>query len=62
MHLSEHRISHSGCIFRWSLCVPKFEIQDASRNPVLLIEGPICTFNMCGDVEFEVIFLVTLHP
>eukprot|EP00795_Rhopilema_esculentum_P017008 gene17008-8513_t len=39
---------------KWSLCVPKFEIQDASRNPVLLIEGPICTINMCGDIEFQI--------
>ena len=39
---------------RWSLCAPKFEIQDADRNPVLLIEGPICTISMCGDVEFQV--------
>ena len=41
-------------IFRWSLCAPKFEIQDAQRNPLLLIEGPICTCR-CGDVEFKVI-------
>eukprot|EP00794_Sanderia_malayensis_P002857 gene2857-3303_t len=39
---------------KWSLCAPKFEIQDANHTPVLLIEGPICTFNMCGDVEFDV--------
>lgn len=42
---------------KWSLCAPKFEIQDAGRNPVLLIEGPICTINMCGDIEFEVLAL-----
>ena len=39
---------------RWSLCAPKFEIQDADHNPVLLIEGPFCTMSMCGDVEFQV--------
>jgi len=42
---------------KWSLCEPKFEIQDAQRNPILLIEGPLCTFNMCGDVEFKVLAL-----
>jgi len=44
-------------IQKWSLCAPKFEICDAQRNPVLLIEGPICTFNICGDVEFKVLSL-----
>ena len=47
-------IYHIAFISRWSLCAPKFEIQDAERNPVLLIEGPICTCR-CGDVEFKVI-------
>jgi len=42
---------------QWSLCAPKFEIQDAQHNPVLLIEGPVCTFNMCGDIEFKVLAL-----
>jgi len=42
---------------KWSLCAPKFEIQDADRNPVLLIEGPFCTMSMCGDVEFQVLAL-----
>ena len=43
--------------FRWSFCDPKFEIQDADHNPVLMIEGPTCTMNPCGgDVEFKVCF------
>ena len=39
----------------WSLCIPKFTIRDASGNPVLRIEGPLCTFSCFGDVDFEVI-------
>ena len=38
----------------WSICVPKFKICDATGNTVLRIEGPCCTCNLCGDVEFQV--------
>lgn len=38
----------------WSICTPKFHICDASDNTVLRIEGPCCTCNVCGDVEFQV--------
>ena len=39
----------------WSILSPKFSIKDASGETVLTIEGPICTFSICGDVEFNVI-------
>ncbi|KZS02914.1 Phospholipid scramblase 2 [Daphnia magna] len=38
----------------WSILSPKFSIKDASGETVLTIEGPICTFSICGDVEFNV--------
>jgi uncharacterized protein YxjI len=38
----------------WSIISPKFSIKDASGETVLTIEGPFCTFSMCGDVEFNV--------
>jgi hypothetical protein len=39
----------------WSICVPKFRVEDASGESVLRIEGPVCTFGVCGDVEFQVL-------
>ena len=41
----------------WSPCFPKFAIRDAKDNIVLRIEGPFCTCNCCGDVEFDVSWL-----
>ncbi|XP_072034292.1 phospholipid scramblase 1-like isoform X2 [Amphiura filiformis] len=38
----------------WSPCYPKFAIKDAKENVILRIEGPLCTCNCCGDVEFDV--------
>ncbi|KAJ7392573.1 Phospholipid scramblase 3 [Desmophyllum pertusum] len=43
------------CSQDWSICIPKFEIQDADRQTVLRIEGPFCQCNLCGDVEFQVL-------
>lgn len=40
---------------KWTLCAPRFEIQDANHNCILIIEGPVCVCNMCGDVEFKVL-------
>lgn len=40
----------------WSLCKPKFSVKDASGETVLQIEGPFCTFSMCGDVKFRVFY------
>ncbi|CAG2164454.1 unnamed protein product [Oppiella nova] len=31
----------------WSICVPKFRVEDAS--------GPVCTYGVCGDIEFQVL-------
>lgn len=39
----------------WSILAPKFSVRDAQENVILRIEGPICTFSLCGDVDFEVI-------
>ncbi|XP_064639681.1 phospholipid scramblase 1-like isoform X5 [Lineus longissimus] len=38
----------------WSVCVPKFKIQNAQEETVLTIEGPCFTCSICGDVEFQV--------
>lgn len=38
----------------WSICAPSFAIQNAASDTVLRIEGPLCTFSLCGDVEFKV--------
>ncbi|XP_022792773.1 phospholipid scramblase 2-like [Stylophora pistillata] len=42
------------CAQEWSICIPKFAIQNADRETVLRIEGPFCQCNLCGDVEFQV--------
>lgn len=39
----------------WSLCNPMFSIKDANGELALKIEGPVCTFSICGDVEFKVL-------
>jgi len=39
----------------WSIWRPKFAIKDVSGQTVLQIEGPLCTFSLCGDVEFRVL-------
>ena len=40
----------------WDCLRPRFDILDADQQSVLTIEGPICACNLCGDVDFEVIF------
>lgn len=42
---------------QWSILTPQFDIKNAAGDVVLKIEGPICTFSICGDVEFKVGFL-----
>ncbi|XP_053209542.1 phospholipid scramblase 2-like isoform X2 [Panonychus citri] len=39
----------------WSICFPKFRVCNAAGETVLRIEGPFCTFSICGDVEFHVL-------
>jgi hypothetical protein len=39
----------------WSICVPKFRIENAIGESVLRIEGPFCTMSCCGDVQFQVL-------
>lgn len=41
----------------WSICTPQFTIRNHLGDPVIRIEGPFCTFTMCGDVEFKVMSL-----
>jgi hypothetical protein len=41
----------------WSILTPQFNIKNAAGDVVLKIEGPVCTFSICGDVEFKVGFL-----
>lgn len=38
----------------WTLCYPSFKIKNQSGDTMLRIEGPFCTFSLCGDVEFKV--------
>jgi len=39
----------------WSICSPKFRITNAAGDTILRIEGPFCTFSICGAVEFQVL-------
>lgn len=41
----------------WSICSPSFKINNERGETMLRIEGPFCTFSMCGDVEFNVVSL-----
>lgn len=45
----------------WSICEPKFTVKNASGDVVLRIEGPFCTYGICGDVEFQVSFQFQLE-
>ena len=38
----------------WSLCKPRFKIQNAAEDTVLRVKGPCCTWNLCGEIEFDV--------
>lgn len=38
----------------WSILAPKFTVRNASDDVILRIEGPFCTYSICGDVEFQV--------
>lgn len=38
----------------WSILYPNFKVLNAAGETVLRIEGPLCTFSLCGDVEFKV--------
>ncbi|KAJ9599499.1 hypothetical protein L9F63_010031 [Diploptera punctata] len=40
---------------QWSILKPIFDIKNAAGDVVLKIEGPICTFSICGDVEFKIL-------
>ncbi|KAG1670556.1 Phospholipid scramblase 2 [Nymphon striatum] len=39
----------------WSLCFPRFSIQNAEGETILKIKGPFCTWAICGDIEFEIV-------
>jgi len=39
---------------QWHPFLPKFNILDEQRDVILKIEGPLCAFSFCGDVEFKV--------
>ncbi|KAM8709924.1 hypothetical protein ACLKA7_016688 [Drosophila subpalustris] len=41
----------------WSICSPSFRILNHIGDTVLRIEGPFCTFSLCGDVEFNIVSL-----
>ena len=37
------------------MCEPQFVVKDQDGNVALRIEGPFCTYSICGDVEFKVL-------
>lgn len=39
----------------WSILTPKFRVENAEGECVFKIEGPFCTWSICGDVEFKVL-------
>lgn len=39
---------------KWSILKPSFVIKNAAGEVVLRIEGPFCTYSICGNVEFDV--------
>lgn len=41
----------------WSIFSPSFSIKNEAGETVLKIEGPCCTFSICGDVEFKLMTL-----
>lgn len=44
----------------WSLCTPMFSLKNAAGETVLKIEGPLCTWTICGDVKFKVYIFNTI--
>lgn len=39
----------------WSILTPQFSVKNAAGDMVFRIEGPFCTFSICGsDVKFNV--------
>jgi len=40
---------------QWSILFPCFHIKDSTGEVILKIEGPLCTFSLCGDVEFKIL-------
>ncbi|XP_060554044.1 phospholipid scramblase 1-like [Ruditapes philippinarum] len=38
----------------WSICKPRYKIQTANEETVLRVKGPCCTWNLCGDIEFDI--------
>lgn len=41
----------------WSILSPKFTIKNSTGESVLKVEGPFCTYSICGDVEFQILSL-----
>lgn len=39
----------------WSILTPTFAIKNAAGDTVLKLEGPMCRFQLCGDVSFKVL-------
>lgn len=38
----------------WSVFCPTFAVRNAAGDTVMRVEGPLCTFSLCGDVEFKI--------
>lgn len=39
----------------WSLFTPEFDVKNESGQCVLKIEGPVCRYGICGNVEFKIL-------
>ena len=48
-------VNHCNFIIIRSMCEPQFVVKDQDGNVALRIEGPMCTYSFCGDVEFKVV-------
>lgn len=38
----------------WSLCWPKYKLNNEHDETVLLIKGPCCRIDICGDLDFKI--------
>ena len=45
----------------WDCFRPRFDILDANQQSVMTVEGPVCTCQLCGDVDFEVTYVGLVH-
>ena len=39
---------------KWTLCTPLFAIKNERGEEILTIEGPLCGFECCSDIDFNI--------